>query len=353
MRQSPRPLALRMLNPHTEANLRFQLGEEIGTEGKNSTVFHAHDLQLDADLAIKRVRKDSMDDIASYYREASILYLSDHANVVPIHYACEDDEFIYLAMPYFSLGSLNKVLEQRFLTVREIVRYSIQFLSGLHNIHSKGLIHFDIKPDNIMLSNRNEALVSDFGLAQKMHADGKALQLWTYWKNIPPEALLENEHTPAFDVYQVGLTLYRMCCGNATFYEQFGKYKTNDEFAIAVHTAAFPDRNKFPAHIPNALRTVVKKCLALSVNERYPAVIEVANALASLDGNELDWSYTVDADGTRTWTRSDDERTFTLTVTADGNSTATRTTERSTSKMKNWCVNPIDEKTIRRFLKEV
>jgi serine/threonine protein kinase len=69
-------------------------------------------------MEIKRVRKDSMTDLAHYYREASILYLSDHANVAPIHYACEDDEFIYLAMPYFSSGSLNRVLD----TVLDIIR---------------------------------------------------------------------------------------------------------------------------------------------------------------------------------------------------------------------------------------
>jgi len=341
-----------MLNPETETTLRFKLGNEIGSEGKNSTVFIARDLQLDADLAIKRVKKDSFTDVAEYFREASVLYLSDHANVAPIHYACEDKEHVYLAMPYFAAGSLNKLLETRFLTVREIIRYAIQFLSGLHNIHSKQLIHFDIKPDNIMLSKRNEALVSDFGLAQRMRADGLAEQALNYWKNIPPEALLKSEHTVQFDIYQVGLTLYRMCCGNATFYEQYESYKSEDDFAVAVYKGNFPERSLFPLHIPSALSRAVKKCLEPKLPDRYQSVIEVSNALAAIEGNELDWFYTVEADGSRVWTKEDDERTYRFKVGIDKVSEATRQTAKTMQRMNAFCIKDIDDRTIRRFLKE-
>ncbi len=237
------------------------MGDEIGSEGKNSKVFRAQDLQLDAELAIKKIQKASFPQASEYYKEASILYLSDHANVVPIHYACEDDDHIYLAMPFFQNGSLNSLMKQRFLTVREIVRYGIQFLSGLHNIHSKGLMHFDIKPDNIMLSARNEALVSDFGLAQRMQQNGVAETPVSYWKNIPPEALTQDQHTVTFDIYQSGLTFYRMCAGNDTFYAQLKQYKDDDSFIAALKEGKFPDRKAFPAHIPSALRNLVKKCL--------------------------------------------------------------------------------------------
>lgn len=342
------PWGLLMLKPDTQAQLCFKLG----VEGKNSNVYRAHDLQLDADIAIKRIRKASLKDVADYYREASILYLSDHANVVPVHYACEDTEFIYLAMPYFARGSLNGLLERRFLTVREIVRYGIQFLSGLHNIHSKRLIHFDIKPDNIMLSNRNEALVSDFGLAQRVQVDGKAETPVSYWKNVPPEALEEPQHTVAFDIYQVGLTLYRMCGGNISFNRQLGQIQTPDEFATAVRKGAFPDRNRFPAHIPAALRTIVKKCLAVDVADRYAAVIDISNALGKIEGHELDWQYAVFPDGRQEWNKAEEGRELTLTVTANGESTAIKHTGKTTSRIKNFCVKEIDEKTIRSFLKE-
>ncbi len=90
---------------------------------------------------------------------------SAHPNVVQIHYACYDADRIYLAMPYYRKGSVTSLITDKYMTVREIVTVGCQVLSGLHNIHSKGLIHFDVKPDNILLSDRGEALLSDFGLA--------------------------------------------------------------------------------------------------------------------------------------------------------------------------------------------
>lgn len=134
-----------MLKPYNRAEVAFHLGENIGAGG-NAHVFKAHDPQLSADLAIKMVPKCSLADISEYFNEASMLYLSSHTNVVPIHYACEDTDYIYLAMPYYKNGSLKALIASQFLTVREIVTYSTQFLSGLHHIHSNKLIHFDVKP---------------------------------------------------------------------------------------------------------------------------------------------------------------------------------------------------------------
>jgi len=127
-------------------------------------------------------------------------------------------------MPYYAKGSIKILLSNRFLTVRQIIRYAIQFLTGLHNIHSKKLIHFDVKPDNILISDNDEAMLSDFGLAQPVNLLGIAGQDRLYNKQRPPEAFKYDHFDLRYDIYQVGITLYRMCNGNDIFNNQFLKY---------------------------------------------------------------------------------------------------------------------------------
>ena len=196
-----------MYKPYNKAEIQFNLLENIGEEGKCSEVFKAHDLQLDAEIVIKKIGKNHFCNKDEYFEESRVLYRSAHSNVVEVYYACEDNEYIYIAMPFYEKKSLKKLLDQRFLTAREIIRYNLQFLSGLHNIHSKGLIHFDVKPDNILLSDRDEALISDFGLAKPTNLSGLAGQDRHYIKQRPPESFDYDYFDIKYDIYQVGLTL--------------------------------------------------------------------------------------------------------------------------------------------------
>jgi len=139
-----------VLKPYNRAEVSFGLRREIGQEGSNSQTFIAHDDQLDAEIVIKKIPKSAIDSVDSFFNESRILYLSSHPNVVPVHYACQDSDHIFIAMPYYQRGSLNSLLNSRHLTVREIVVLGCQISSGLHNIHSKRLVHFDmvIPPQN-------------------------------------------------------------------------------------------------------------------------------------------------------------------------------------------------------------
>ncbi|PFG11404.1 serine/threonine-protein kinase [Marinobacter sp. LV10MA510-1] len=287
-----------MLNANTRAELQFELKEDIGAEGRNSDVFVAHDKQLDTELVVKRIRKNQInqDQLEEFYAEAKLLHLGSHPNVVPIHYACEDAEYVYMALPYYRAGSLKKVMNQQFLTTREIVRYACNFLSGLHHIHTKGLLHFDIKPDNILLSHRNEGLLSDFGLAVLTNAHGLAQQKKFYVKMLPPERFQDREFSSAFDIYQAGLTLYRMANGDRNFDQQFEPFVIDESFNSELFIAAvcegrFPDRNAFLEHIPQRLRNVIKKCLEVNPDRRYKSVLHIVNDLSDIDGAELDWRY--------------------------------------------------------------
>lgn len=128
-----------MFSPLQIAQVSFQLKDEIGAEGKNSKTYIARDHQLDADIVIKKIDKSDIQHRDTYFEESRRLYASAHPHVVQLHYACESDEHVFLAMPHYTNGSLKSLISKCFLTVREIITIGCQIASGLHNIHSKGL----------------------------------------------------------------------------------------------------------------------------------------------------------------------------------------------------------------------
>lgn len=346
-----------MLNTTRTAELSFHVESEIGQEGKNSKVFTAKDLQLNAQIVVKKVLKSDIADVNEYFTEASLLHLSNHPNVVPIYYACQDTEHVFLAMPYFPKGSLKKRLQQSQLSVREIIIISTQVLSGLHNIHSKQLIHFDVKPDNILFSQRGEALLSDFGLAKQVSYSGIAGQDRIYGRMVPPEAFRTSDFNSQFDIYQFGLTLHRMCKGEKHFYNEYAAFVENGElnrhnFRHAVVNGQFPKRDDYPEHLPKALIDVVKKCLSTDLKVRYQSAIDIVNDLSNIDGELLDWVLEESADGRKWQKQLPDGRIYELSVNISGYSMAKKTSNNGNSqRITEYCKDQLTRSDIKRFLR--
>lgn len=314
-----------MLKPYQKAELTFDIIREIGQDGRNSRTFVTMDHQLNAEIVTKQILKSNLNSTGEFFAESQALYASSHPHVVQIHYACYDANHVYVAMPYYQNGSVKDLITGKHMTVREIVSIGSQILAGLHNIHSKGLIHFDVKPDNILLSPRREALVSDFGQAKQMNYAGIAAQNRIYTPMIAPEALETDHFERTFDIYQVGLTLYRMCNGNEHFYKQLELYTRDgafdrDRFRLDVRNGRFPDRKLFAANVPSKLRNVIKKCLEISPTDRYQSALDVANAMADIDGNSLDWRLS-EQPGRKVWTKFSDDRHYEFSVNDDGTTT--------------------------------
>src|SRR6266571_304252 len=114
----------------TVATLSFNLLRPIGGgQGLNSAVFLAQDLQFETQLAIKRVPKANLPHPDRYFAEARRLYDARHKNVVDVKYACEDADHIYVAMPFYREGTLQDLIDQRYLTVREIVHGEVALVN--------------------------------------------------------------------------------------------------------------------------------------------------------------------------------------------------------------------------------
>lgn len=344
-----------MLKPYNKAEVTFDLIREIGTDGQNSKTYVSRDHQLDAEIVTKKIAKSTLDSPDNFFDESKALYASAHPNVVQIHYACQDADHIYLAMPYYQKGSVKGLITDQHMTVREIVTTGCQVLSGLHNIHSKGLIHFDVKPNNILLSDRGEALLADFGLTKQMNYSGVAEQDRLYSKMMPPEATQGDQFTLLLDIFQFGLTLYRMCNGDTVFYSQFAKYGPResfdrDTFRFDVRNGLFPDRGVFAPHIPQKLRTIVKDCIQTNPDKRFQSAIDVANALAGVDGSTLDWRLD-ETDNNRVWSKNEDGTRYELTVNADGSSECLKSVDDGKPRrVKDGCKKLISDNEIKRFL---
>lgn len=293
------------------AELNFETLKEIGQEGRNSQVFLAHDKQLDGQIVVKKIEKSKLPNANEYYREAKILYASSHPYVVRVNYGCSDANSIYIAMPFYANGSLKQLIDKKHLSIREVIRYSIQFLSGLNNIHSKGLLHFDIKPDNILLSDSNEALLSDFGLSKAMDNFGFANPDGIYPRQVPPETFTSTQKTFHFDIYLAGLTIYRLLNGNNHYYSQL-QFPTQQEYINAITSGQFPNRNSYLPHIPLKLQRIVNKALSVNLIDRHQSVLELINELSGVDEN-LDWVYS-NATNVDTWTKEIEEKTYQISL---------------------------------------
>lgn len=344
-----------MLKPYKRAELKFEQIREIGQDGRNSSTWIANDLQLGAEIVIKTILKRKIKNTGEYFNESKALYTTAHQNVVQIYYACEDEDYIYIAMPFYNKGSVKGLMENSYLTTRQIIKIGCQVLSGLHNIHSKGLIHFDIKPDNILLSDRGEALISDFGLAKQMQL-GRARPNALYVSMAPPEATKKIPFDLRFDIYQFGLTLYRMAVGNNKFNEQFKRFIVNndldrDAFAQAIQLGTFPDRQKFDEHVPIKMRKVIKKCLEPDPNDRFSSALAVANALAKAS-ECFDWHFIPDGDK-KIWIKNESGTEKIFTVNLDRSTTFTISTNGKTPRRKvDLCRSNATQKEIEDILKK-
>lgn len=291
----------------TRTQIRFEKIRDFDdSEGKNSQAFIAKDLQLDAELFIKKISKKLLDKqelkIEDYFLESRMLYAGKHPNIAEIQYASEDDENIYLAMPIYSNGSLNTLINVEYLSVRDIIKYSLDILSGLSYIHSKKMLHLDIKPTNILIDSTGRARITDFGISRFSDDYGFAEQDFIYTLHREPEIYKTNKRSISSDIYQFGLLLYRMCNGNDILKGQIKDLNISDWDSFfdwellknKIVKGLFPDRKYFLPHIPNKLINVVKKCLNVDIEKRYSNVIDIMNDLSEID-NCLDWKYFPDS----------------------------------------------------------
>jgi len=197
----------------------FELRETLGTGGMG-TVYKAHDMQLDRDVALKLLRKDLGPEYANQLQhEARITASVNHPHVVQVFSFGRDHDQYYLVMELVERGTLDDLIaERKKLTEEEVLRTGIEVVRGLRAAFKKGLIHRDIKPANILFNDDGMAKISDFGLAGIVETQAQTSDaIWGTPYYVAPERLNNQPEDFRSDIYSLGATLFHAAAGRPPF----------------------------------------------------------------------------------------------------------------------------------------
>jgi len=200
----------------------FTVGALLG-EGGFAAVFRVHDAALNRDVAIKVLDLGLTPSPAlaeRFVREARTIAHLEHANIVPIYKVGGfKNEVLYIVMRCVDGPSLRQLLEkQRRLTIGDAARIARQVADALAYAHGRGIVHRDVKPDNILIDSTGRVVVTDFGIAKA--AEAAASQLTTEGmvvgtpQYMSPEQATGERTDGRSDIYSLGVVLYQMLAGS-------------------------------------------------------------------------------------------------------------------------------------------
>jgi eukaryotic-like serine/threonine-protein kinase len=250
---------------------RYLLSGLLGTGGM-AEVFLAHDQILDRDLALKVLMEHYARDerfVGRFRREAQSAAALNHPNVVQIYdQGRAEDGRYYIAMEYVPGGSLEDLILRRGpLGASEATRLASQVAEALHAAHGRGIVHRDVKPQNVLIGEAGHAKVADFGIAlaaSRTSTSGTNLLFGTP-SYMSPEQAMGERVGPESDLYSLGVVLYEMLTATVPF-------AAEGPLATAMkHLTELPlsPRKRNPS-VPEAMDTLVMGLLSKDPKDRYP-----------------------------------------------------------------------------------
>jgi serine/threonine protein kinase len=240
-------------------------------------VYKAQDLRLDRTVALKLLPHNKQDDEVRrrFVREAKALSALNHPNIATIYEIDDFNGVSFIAMEYIGGRTLKDILGDKTLTVREALDLAIPVAEALSNAHEKNIIHRDIKPTNIMVSDDGYVKVLDFGLAKSVTDSDSSVssmltQAGTVWGTIPymsPEQAMGVALDQRSDIFSFGSVLYEVITGLQPF--------TGSNPMAILHAVTFDHPVPISRLKPEAageLERVVNKTLQKKAAERYQSL---------------------------------------------------------------------------------
>ena len=259
---------------------KYELKRLLGKGGMGA-VFLAQDLTLEREVAIKVLPPDFTQDqqvVKRFQQEAKTAAKLDHTNIIPIYRVESEEGLNYFVMKYISGTSLEDVLERKEpLGLDYVQRVLWEAACALGHAHSRGVVHRDVKPANIMFDHDGRAMLTDFGISKALQAasglTGTGMIIGTPHYMAPEQAKGQPVDGRA-DQYSLGVVGYRMLTGSLPF--------SGDSVHTILYKHIFEDAPRVSGavqNVPQHLATAIQRALAKDPAQRYPTMEEFATAV--------------------------------------------------------------------------
>lgn len=255
----------------------YRLGEKVG-EGAMAEVFSATPLAGGPKVAVKVIFEELCRDpefVRRFQREVSICQGFDHAGLVTVREFGQLENRFWLAMDFVEGRALGELVAGG-LPAERILKLGKALCQALAAAHQTGVVHRDLKSDNIIVSDQDRPVITDFGLARSDHYEKitKTASTLGTPAYMPPEQVSTPNSGPRADLYSLGVVLYEMCTGEVPF--------SGDPIPVIISHLNDPPPPIQRQDLPDGLKTVVMRLLEKEPDDRYADASEVEAALAAL-----------------------------------------------------------------------
>lgn len=281
---------------------RYEIKELIGCGGM-ANVYSAYDIIDDREVAIKILRDEFLsneDFIRRFKNESKAIAVLSHPNIVKVYDVSFGDRIQYITMEIIDGITLKDFIEQQHvINWKDAVHFTVQILKALEHAHEKGVIHRDIKPQNIMLLKDGTIKVTDFGIARLQKSNShtitnKAIGSVHY---ISPEQARADITDEKSDIYSVGVMLYEMLTGKLPF-------EADNAVSVAImqlQSDPVPPR-EINANIPEGLEEITLKAMQKKPSYRYDSAADMLCAIDAFRKNpsiRFEYTYFNDSNPTK------------------------------------------------------
>jgi serine/threonine protein kinase len=258
---------------------QYQLVSQLGRGGM-AVVYKAYQPSMDRYVALKILPRDYATDPDFSRRfglEAKVIAALEHPHILPVYDYGEAEGYTFLVMRYLEGGTLGGIMQGRPLDLPTMQRCISQVADALDYAHSRGVVHRDIKPNNVLLDARGNCLLSDFGIAKILQSSAHYTSTGAFIGTpayASPEQCMGEALDGRSDIYSLGVILYEMATGRPPF-------SADTPMAVVIKQISDPlplPRSVNPS-IPEPLERVILKALAKRPNDRFETAGEMALAI--------------------------------------------------------------------------